>query len=106
MIGGHHPARRINTTETRSARVRAESAPACGGDAYWEAEAFSPRLPLRAKAVRHMDSGLILLVFLALLFAWGVNRVRRFFRLSPVGYAGLMITFIIVMLAVWGQTMR
>ncbi|WP_165634764.1 hypothetical protein [Thermostaphylospora chromogena] len=53
-----------------------------------------------------MDSGLILLVFLALLFAWGVNRVRRFFRLSPVGYAGLMITFIIVMLAVWGQTMR
>ncbi|GAA4530404.1 MULTISPECIES: hypothetical protein [Nonomuraea] len=53
-----------------------------------------------------MDSGLILLVFLALLFAWGLNRVRRAIRLGPVGYAGVVIVFIIVMLLLWGQTMR
>jgi hypothetical protein len=53
-----------------------------------------------------MDSGLILLVFLALLFAWGLNRVRRALRLGPVAYLGVMVVFIVVMLAVWGQTMR
>lgn len=53
-----------------------------------------------------MDSGLILLVFLALLFAWGLNRVRRFFRLSPLGYAGVMTVFILVMLALYGQSLR
>ncbi|MEU4579399.1 hypothetical protein ACBI99_13810 [Nonomuraea sp. ATR24] len=53
-----------------------------------------------------MDSGLILLVFLALLFAWGLNRVRRAFRLGAVGYAGIMIVFVIVMLLLWGQTFR
>ncbi|MFD9944097.1 hypothetical protein ACIBHY_41830 [Nonomuraea sp. NPDC050547] len=53
-----------------------------------------------------MDGGLILLVFLALLFAWGLNRVRRSLRLGPVGYVGVMLVFIIVMLLVWGQTMR
>lgn len=53
-----------------------------------------------------MDGGLILLVFLALLFAWGLNRVRRSLRLGPVGYVGVMLVFVIVMLLVWGQTMR
>ncbi|MBB5075180.1 hypothetical protein [Nonomuraea endophytica] len=53
-----------------------------------------------------MDGGLILLVFLALLFAWGLNRVRRALRLGPVGYLGIMLVFILVMLLVWGQTMR
>lgn len=53
-----------------------------------------------------MDSGLILLVFLAFLVAWGLNRVRRVFRLGPVAYAGIMVVFVIVMLAVWGQTFR
>jgi hypothetical protein len=51
-----------------------------------------------------MDGGLILLVFLAFLFAWALNRVRRMFRMGPVAYAGVMIVFVIVMLAVWGQT--
>jgi hypothetical protein len=50
-----------------------------------------------------MDSGLILLIFLALLVAWLLNRVRRFFRLSTVGYAGIMIVFVLVMLALYGQ---
>ncbi|GGM76052.1 hypothetical protein GCM10010106_23160 [Thermopolyspora flexuosa] len=50
------------------------------------------------------NSGLILLVFLAFLFAWLLNRVRRAFRLGPVGYAGVMVVFIIVVLAMWGQT--
>ncbi|MET7459345.1 hypothetical protein [Nonomuraea sp. NPDC005501] len=53
-----------------------------------------------------MDSGLILLVFLALLFAWALNRVRRALRLGAVGYAGIMIVFVIVMLLLWGQTFR
>ncbi|MBT2234358.1 MULTISPECIES: hypothetical protein [Nonomuraea] len=53
-----------------------------------------------------MDGGLILLVFLALLFAWGLNRVRRALRLGPVGYVGVMIVFVIVMLLVYGQTFR
>jgi hypothetical protein len=53
-----------------------------------------------------MDGGLILLVFLALLFAWVLNRVRRAFRLGPVGYAGVMIVFVIAMLLIWGQTLR
>jgi hypothetical protein len=53
-----------------------------------------------------MDSGLILLVFLALLFAWGLNRVRRAFKLGPVGYAGIVIVFVIVMLLLWGQSFR
>ncbi|WP_433437277.1 hypothetical protein [Nonomuraea sp. CA-141351] len=51
-----------------------------------------------------MDGGLILLVFLAFLFAWGLNRVRRAFRLGPVGYVGVMVVFVIAMLLVWGQT--
>ncbi|GAA1623086.1 hypothetical protein AB0C27_18730 [Nonomuraea sp. NPDC048882] len=51
-----------------------------------------------------MDGGLILLVFLALLFAWLLNRVRRAFRLGPVGYAGVLIVFVLVMLMLWGQT--
>ncbi|MFI7127772.1 MULTISPECIES: hypothetical protein [unclassified Nonomuraea] len=51
-----------------------------------------------------MDGGLILLAFLALLFAWGLNRVRRAIRLGPVAYGGVMIVFIIVMLLLWGQT--
>lgn len=53
-----------------------------------------------------MDGGLILLVFLAFLVAWGLNRVRRALRLSPVGYVGIMVVFIIAMLLVWGQTLR
>ncbi|GAA2644697.1 MULTISPECIES: hypothetical protein [Nonomuraea] len=53
-----------------------------------------------------MDGGLILLVFLALLFAWALNRVRRALRLGPVGYVGVVVVFIIVMLAIWGQTLR
>jgi len=53
-----------------------------------------------------MDSGLILLIFLALLFAWGLNRVRRAIRLGPIGYAGVVIVFVIVMLLLWGQTFR
>jgi hypothetical protein len=53
-----------------------------------------------------MDSGLILLIFLAFLFAWLLNKVRKFFRLSPVTYAGVMIVFVLVMLAVWGQQFR
>ncbi|MGW3351667.1 hypothetical protein ACWDA3_50935 [Nonomuraea rubra] len=51
-----------------------------------------------------MDGGLILLIFLALLFAWLLNRVRRAIRLGPVGYAGVVIVFVIVMLLLWGQT--
>jgi hypothetical protein len=51
-----------------------------------------------------MDAGLILLVFLAFLVAWGLNRVRRALRLGPVGYAGVVIVFVIVMLLLWGQT--
>ncbi|GAA2827711.1 hypothetical protein [Nonomuraea rubra] len=51
-----------------------------------------------------MDGGLILLVFLALLFAWLLNRVRRAIRLGPIGYAGVVIVFVIVMLLLWGQT--
>ena len=50
-----------------------------------------------------VDSGLILLVFLAFLFAWALNRVRRFFRLTPLRYAGVMVVFILVMLMLWGQ---
>lgn len=50
-----------------------------------------------------MDPGLILLVFLALLFAWLLNKVRRFFRLSPVAYGGVMIVFVVAMLLIWGQ---
>ncbi|WP_326819837.1 hypothetical protein OHA77_16020 [Streptosporangium sp. NBC_01639] len=53
-----------------------------------------------------MDSGLILLIFLALLFAWGLNRVRRALRLGPVAYAGVVVVFVLVMLALWGQTFR
>ena len=53
-----------------------------------------------------MYGGLILLVFLALLFAWGLNRVRRALRLGPVGYIGVMIVFVIVMLLIYGQTVR
>ncbi|GLW96358.1 hypothetical protein [Microtetraspora sp. NBRC 16547] len=53
-----------------------------------------------------MDPGLILLVFLAFLFAWLLNRVRRFFRLGTIGYAGVMIVFVIVMLLIWGQHLR
>jgi hypothetical protein len=52
------------------------------------------------------NGGLILLVFLAFLFVWGLNRVRRIFRLGPVAYAGVMITFAIVMLALYTQTQR
>ncbi|MEV0967080.1 hypothetical protein [Microtetraspora glauca] len=53
-----------------------------------------------------MDAGLILLVFLAFLFAWLLNRVRRFFRLGAIGYAGVMIVFVLAMLLIWGQTLR
>ncbi|MEU9833638.1 hypothetical protein AB0D67_19135 [Streptosporangium sp. NPDC048047] len=53
-----------------------------------------------------MDSGLILLIFLAFLFAWGLNRVRRALRLGPVGYAGIVIVFVLVALALWAQTFR
>jgi len=60
----------------------------------------------RLPKVVTMDSGLILLIFLAFLVAWGLNRVRRAFRLGPVAYAGIMVVFVIVMLAVWGQTFR
>jgi hypothetical protein len=52
------------------------------------------------------SGGLILLVFLAFLFAWLLNKVRRALRLGPVAYAGVMIVFIIVVLAMWGQTVR
>ncbi|MEU6410887.1 MULTISPECIES: hypothetical protein [unclassified Microbispora] len=50
-----------------------------------------------------MDTGLILLVFLAFLFAWLLNKVRRFFRLSPVAYGGVMVVFVVAMLLIWGQ---
>jgi hypothetical protein len=53
-----------------------------------------------------MTSGLILLVFLAFLFAWLLNKVRRFFKLSPVAYAGVMIVFVLVMLLIWAQQYR
>ncbi|GIH25474.1 hypothetical protein Aph01nite_37840 [Acrocarpospora phusangensis] len=54
-----------------------------------------------------MDTtGLILLIFLAFLFAWLLNKVRRFFRLGNVAYAGVMIVFVIAMLLIWGQTVR
>ncbi|GAA3135414.1 hypothetical protein [Streptosporangium carneum] len=53
-----------------------------------------------------MDSGLILLIFLAFLFAWGLNRVRRALRLGTIAYAGIMIVFVLVVLAMWGQTFR
>ncbi len=51
-------------------------------------------------------TGLILLVFLAFLVAWLLNKVRRFFRLGTMAYAGVMIVFIITMLLIWGQTLR
>ncbi|MEO3856731.1 hypothetical protein [Acrocarpospora sp. B8E8] len=52
-----------------------------------------------------MDTtGLILLIFLAFLFVWLLNKVRRFFRLGNVAYAGVMIVFVITMLLIWGQT--
>jgi hypothetical protein len=54
--------------------------------------------------VTSIDSGIILLVFLALLFAWGLNRVRRALRLGPMAYGGVVIVFILVMVALWGQT--
>jgi high-affinity Fe2+/Pb2+ permease len=50
-----------------------------------------------------VDTGLILLVFLAFLFAWLLNKVRRFFRLSPVAYGGVMVVFVVAMLLIWGQ---
>ena len=50
-----------------------------------------------------VDTGLILLVFLALLFAWLLNKVRRFFRLGPVAYGGVMVVFVMAMLLIWGQ---
>ncbi|MFC4530301.1 hypothetical protein ACFO60_05975 [Sphaerisporangium dianthi] len=50
------------------------------------------------------NGGLILLVFLAFLFAWGLNRFRKMLRLGPVAYAGVMITFVIVILALYTQT--
>ncbi|MFJ2030462.1 hypothetical protein [Streptosporangium sp. NPDC087985] len=53
-----------------------------------------------------MDSGLILLIFLAFLFAWGLNRVRRALRFGPIAYMGVMVVFVLVMLALWGQTFR
>lgn len=52
------------------------------------------------------NSGLILLVFLAFLFAWGLNKVRRLLRLGTVGYAGVMITFILVVGAIYAQSVR
>jgi hypothetical protein len=52
------------------------------------------------------NGGLILLVFLAFLFAWVLNRVRRALRFGPVAYAGVMVVFIIVMLALWTQKFR
>ncbi|MET8141659.1 hypothetical protein ABZU32_15240 [Sphaerisporangium sp. NPDC005288] len=52
------------------------------------------------------NGGLILLVFLAFLFAWGLNRFRKMIRLGPVAYAGVMITFVIVILALYTQTQR
>jgi hypothetical protein len=50
--------------------------------------------------------GLILLFFLAFLVAWLLNRVRRFFRLGPVAYSGIMIVFVLVMLALYTQQFR
>lgn len=57
----------------------------------------------KATHTDRVDSGLILLVFLAFLFAWLLNKVRRFFRLSPVAYGGVMVVFIVAMLLIWGQ---
>ncbi|GHE30935.1 hypothetical protein GCM10017673_37150 [Streptosporangium violaceochromogenes] len=53
-----------------------------------------------------MDSGLILLIFLAFLFAWGLNRLRRALRLGPMAYTGVVVVFVLVSLALWGQTFR
>ncbi|GII85444.1 hypothetical protein Ssi03_34340 [Sphaerisporangium siamense] len=58
------------------------------------------------EAVAVDNGGLVLLVFLAFLFAWGLNRVRRALRFGPMAYTGVMITFVIVMLAVYTQTFR
>ncbi|MGW4643328.1 hypothetical protein ACWEN6_32755 [Sphaerisporangium sp. NPDC004334] len=58
------------------------------------------------RAVAMENGGLILLVFLAFLFAWGLNRFRKMIRLGPVAYAGVMITFVIVILALYTQTQR
>ncbi|MEU8265611.1 hypothetical protein AB0B89_00475 [Sphaerisporangium sp. NPDC049002] len=52
------------------------------------------------------NGGLILLVFLAFLFVWALNRVRRTLRFGPVAYTGVVITFMIVMLALYTQTQR
>ncbi|MDH2427059.1 hypothetical protein [Sphaerisporangium sp. TRM90804] len=59
-----------------------------------------------AEAVAMDNGGLILLIFLAFLFVWGLNRVRRSLRFGPVAYTGIMVTFVIVMLAVYTQSIR
>ncbi|MEW9528891.1 hypothetical protein [Microbispora sp. NPDC049125] len=59
-----------------------------------------------SEAVAMDNGGLVLLVFLAFLFAWGLNRVRRMLRFGPVAYTGVMIVFVVVMLAVYTQTQR
>ncbi|WP_214414957.1 hypothetical protein [Sphaerisporangium fuscum] len=51
-------------------------------------------------------SGLILLIFLAFLFAWGLNKVRKWMRFGPIAYTGIMVTFAIVMLALYTQSQR
>ncbi|GAA1268522.1 hypothetical protein GCM10009677_21280 [Sphaerisporangium rubeum] len=58
------------------------------------------------EAVAVDNGGLILLIFLAFLFAWGLNRVRRRLRFGPMAYTGVMLTFMVVILAVYTQTFR
>ncbi|WP_202638357.1 hypothetical protein [Bailinhaonella thermotolerans] len=51
-----------------------------------------------------MDSGIVLLIFLAVLTAWAINWAARRMRLKKIGYAGIIIVFVLTMIALYGQT--
>ncbi|GII93318.1 hypothetical protein [Sinosporangium siamense] len=51
-----------------------------------------------------MNNGLILLFFLAFLFAWLLNRVRRRLGFGPAAYSLVMLAFIVFMGLVWAQS--
>jgi hypothetical protein len=50
-------------------------------------------------------TGMILLVFLALMCAYILRFVAGRLRWSVPGYSGIIIVFMIVVLAVWGQSL-
>ncbi|REE96355.1 hypothetical protein [Thermomonospora umbrina] len=50
-------------------------------------------------------SGLILVFFLALLCAYLMRFVAGRLRWSVPGYSGVIIVFVIAVLAVWGQSL-